>query len=137
MRIRMPLIFIGFDERRLFSVADERGRVMIPVFMSAQLAETYRQYFEDHSPGQKHEKRSLMTLMVETADKAINLLEWIQMVDPEADRIVIDPDTPTFGSEDAMCLRLQEFLRDLKQYQKDQAQQKDKKRHRPRNGRAK
>ena len=132
----MPLIFLGYDEMRLFSVADERERVSVPVFTDAEKAESYRMHFMEFRDVK------LITLMVAEVGRAINLLQCIRIADPTVGRIAIDPDVPTFNKEDSICYTIDEAITALtNQYLKpqgpdSQARRKAKRNHRPRKRKA-
>jgi len=104
MKLCLPIIFLGYDEERLFSVADERERSMIPVFMDAELAEEYRVYYE------KHYDLKLQALLSTEPAVVINILQCIMLVDPNTEYLTIDPDLPTFTQGKSECYSIREVI---------------------------
>ena len=121
--IALPIIFLGYDERRIFSVHDQRNLCMLPVFTSAVAAEKYRRHFASTND------LELQTLIVTELERVINLIEVIMIVDPDTECVILNPPPPSIHFEESFSITMKDFLRSLK----GQYHQKDDKNHHPRN----
>jgi hypothetical protein len=92
MDIKLPLIVLGYDEKRLFSVEDVKSNIILPIFTSAERADRYKNYF-----CQQHEL-DLNTLMVVEPERAVNLFEVVVLIS-SVKFAVIDPYPPTWGRQ--------------------------------------
>lgn len=108
MRITLPLIVLGYDEKRLYSMSDVTGRTMLPVFTDLELAEKYRSHIA------KHRDTNLQALMLSEPEKAVNLFEVILLIDPDLEYIIMNPSPPSIHDEKMEALRVWEFVQQAK-----------------------
>lgn len=107
--LRLPIIVLGYNPRKLFSVADKDGKITMPVFSNAEYARNYQKYFQE-----KHDI-DVMTLILTDYEKAVNLFEVISMVDEEVEHVVVDPMPPTIKNlgEKLLSFPMQEYIKRL------------------------
>lgn len=108
--LRIPIIVLGYSPRKLFSVSDIHGKVMVPVFSNAEYARSYQKYFnEGHS-------MNLLTFILEKYEKAIDLFSTIKTADPLVTSVIIDPMPPTAPNLDEKVITydIQEYTDKLR-----------------------
>lgn len=104
MKITPPLIFLTYDEKRIFSVENEDGVCYIPVFMDAERAKAYSESLGI----------DLQTRLVLELEKAANLFEVVRLVDRLVEFVVVDPFPPAPNNR-LSAIELEEFVRMLRQ----------------------
>lgn len=108
MRITLPLIVLGYDEKRLYSVSDVTDRTMLPVFTDLELAEKYRLHIAEHRD------TNLQALILSEPEKAVNLFEVILLIDTDLEYIIMNPSPPSIQNEKMEALRVWEFVQQAK-----------------------
>ena len=105
MNVTLPLVLLGYDLKRLFSVCDSEGCGMLPVFTEPEVAESYRRHFSSR------QGMELQAYILQQPDSAINLMECISIVDPSVKLVIIDPKP---DGSDSLSATLDEFIQYLK-----------------------
>lgn len=111
--LRLPIIVLGYDPQRLFSVSDSSDNVFIPVFSSAEYARNYQEYF------QNKKNSDIITFILNDYDRAISLFEAVSIANPGKTYIGVDPMPPTIANaaEKILCFELQEYVQKLRNCQ--------------------
>lgn len=108
--LKMPIIVLGYDLKKLFSVNNNLGHAMIPVFSNAEYAQEYRNYF------QKTKDRDIMTFLLDNYNQAIDLFEVVSVANPAVRHIIVDPMPPTLPNmqEKVLSFEVLEYVQRLR-----------------------
>lgn len=88
--MKFPIIFIGYDGQKLFSI-ESHGEHLLPIFTDASKALQYRRDMQRVLVRVFDDKRPLQTLVCDEPQQAIDIFQMIAVVSPDVQRAIINP----------------------------------------------
>jgi hypothetical protein len=111
--LTVPFFIIAYNQKTIFSIEDENGNNILPIFTNAVLAEKYRKYFA------RKYKLKLQVCIADKPENCLNLIECAMLACKALKFAVIDPPLPTTTSKQPVLKPIQSILTFLLgQYQK-------------------
>ena len=108
MKIKFPLMILGYSPSRVFSIEDNAGSVCFPVFEDAEKAEAYRIFFA------REHYQALEAYVIADAKAALPFFQFLFTVDPGLREVAIDPPPPVGGKKGGKSLTFLEFIEQLR-----------------------
>lgn len=124
MKIKFPLLILGYSPSKVFSTEDKDGRICFPVFYDPEKAEAYRRFLA------REFQQILEVYVIESARQGLPFFQFLLMADPELQDIVIDPPPPVEGKKGGQSVQYWQFLESLQSHCENQSRR----RHRRRRG---
>jgi len=129
MKIRFPLMILGYSPSRVFSTEHDDGSVYLPVFNDPEKAEAYRRFFA------REFHQALNAYVIEDVNQAIPFFNLLLATDHELQEILIDPPPPVDGKKGGLPILFQNFLENLVRQHRARANRRHRRRrgdnHRP------
>lgn len=129
MKIRFPLLVLGYTPQKVFCVESE-GQLVLPVFQDGEKAEAYRRFFA------REFGKGLTLYGIENAVRALNFFDTIRLADVTPSDVVLDPPPPVDGKGGGLELAFQDFLEQISRRHWNQSRRQARRRggrtHQPR-----
>ena len=124
MKIKLPLLILGYSPSRVFSTEDGDGRVCFPVFHDPERAETFRRFFA------REYHQALDAYVISDAERALPFFQNLITADPALQNVVLDPPIPVDGKNGGRLIRFTKFLERLERLQNPRARRRRRHQHR-------
>jgi len=107
MKIKFPLMILGYSTKMVFSTEDDMGHVCFPIFFDPEKAEAYRVFFA------REHHQALEIYIIQSGERAQSFFRYLLTIDPGLQEVVVDPPPPVDGKKGGHPIPYPDFLEAL------------------------